>query len=194
MDYTRYDSIPVQMAVDLVNTFSRTSGEDQLTSPHALRLYLDKYETNWASQDWCCDDPTNADLAAVLELRSKLRAVFDAEDEHAAAEILNELLAGASAMPRISMHNASPHMHFEPASGRLVQWLGATTAMGLGVVLCEHGLARFGLCHADSCEDAFVDTSKNRSRRNCSSSCTTRENVAAHRRRRAASAREPEVS
>ena len=90
-----------------------------------------------------------------------------------AAEILNELLAGASAMPRISMHNASPHMHFEPTSGRLVQWLGATTAMGLGVVLCEHGLARFGLCHADSCEDAFVDTSKNRSRRNCSSSCTT---------------------
>jgi predicted RNA-binding Zn ribbon-like protein len=60
--------------------------------------------------------------------------------------------------------------------------------MGLSVVLIEGGYERFGTCSSTTCEDVFVDTSRNRSRRHCSVLCTTRENVAAYRRRKKAQA------
>jgi predicted RNA-binding Zn ribbon-like protein len=55
--------------------------------------------------------------------------------------------------------------------------------MGLSVALIEGGWQRFGTCSSTSCDDVFVDTSKNRSRRHCSDTCTTRESVAAYRAR-----------
>ncbi len=57
--------------------------------------------------------------------------------------------------------------------------------MGLAVVLVDHGMERFGVCASSTCEDVFVDSSRNRSRRHCSGTCNTRENVAAYRRRKA---------
>jgi predicted RNA-binding Zn ribbon-like protein len=60
--------------------------------------------------------------------------------------------------------------------------------MGLGVALIEGGLERFGICDASTCDDVFVDISRNRSRRYCSDTCTTRQNVAAYRRRQKSSA------
>jgi predicted RNA-binding Zn ribbon-like protein len=64
------------------------------------------------------------------------------------------------------------------------RYLGAITAMGLSVALIEGGFDRFGICQSSTCADVFVDTSRNRSRLHCSDTCTTRENVAAHRARR----------
>jgi predicted RNA-binding Zn ribbon-like protein len=58
--------------------------------------------------------------------------------------------------------------------------------MGLSVVLIETGLDRFGTCASSTCDDVYVDTSRNRSRRHCSDTCSTRENVAAYRRRQRA--------
>jgi predicted RNA-binding Zn ribbon-like protein len=58
--------------------------------------------------------------------------------------------------------------------------------MGLSVALVEGGFERFGSCASATCDDVYVDTSRNRSRRNCSDTCTTRENVAAFRRRQRA--------
>jgi predicted RNA-binding Zn ribbon-like protein len=55
--------------------------------------------------------------------------------------------------------------------------------MGLSVALIEGGFDRFGRCNASTCDDVFVDGSRNHSRLHCSDKCTTRENVAAHRAR-----------
>ena len=55
--------------------------------------------------------------------------------------------------------------------------------MGLTVALIQGGFDRFGICQSSRCDDVFVDTSRNRSRLHCSDTCTTRENVAAHRAR-----------
>jgi predicted RNA-binding Zn ribbon-like protein len=55
--------------------------------------------------------------------------------------------------------------------------------MGLTVAIIEGGYERFGTCSSSTCDDVFVDGSRNRSRRHCSDTCTTRENVAAHRAR-----------
>jgi len=78
---------------------------------------------------------------------------------------------------------AEPHLHFEPMDASPARWLGAVTAMGLSTVLIEDGLDRFGMCGSTTCDDVFVDTSRNKSRRHCSDTCTTRENVAAYRER-----------
>ena len=84
------------------------------------------------------------------------------------------------------MHKDHPHLHFEPTDASPARWLGAVTAMGLSVALIEGGLARLGTCSSTTCDDVFVDTSRNRSRRHCSDTCTTRENVAAYRARQKA--------
>ncbi len=186
MDFSHYSDQSVQMAVDLANTVSATSGRDDLPDVQALRQFIDRYADDWVELADSCQELTERDLAEVREVRSRLRSVFEAEDPVAAAVIINELLADSHATPRVSLHGSSPHLHVEPARGRVAEWLGSATAMGLGVVLCDHGLERFGICAAHDCADVFVDTSRNRSRTNCSTACTTRENVAAYRRRQKA--------
>jgi predicted RNA-binding Zn ribbon-like protein len=55
--------------------------------------------------------------------------------------------------------------------------------MALAVVVAEYGNDRLGICQADRCEDVYVDTSRNRSRRYCDDACASRMNVAAYRTR-----------
>lgn len=117
-------------------------------------------------------------------LRRRLREVFNAADDAEAGAVLNDVLADVHATPRVSVHDdVPPHLHFEPARGTPADWLGAITAMGLSVVLCDHGSLRLGVCGSDKCQHVFIDTSRNRSRRFCSDKCGTREHVAAYRRR-----------
>ena len=116
-------------------------------------------------------------------MRRRLRHVIHATEAAEAADRINAILGDVAAAPRISVHGDGPHLHFEPTTGRVVDWLGAAAAMGLGIVLVEAGMERLGVCTADACEDVYVDVSRNRSRRHCSTACTTRENVAAYRAR-----------
>jgi len=175
------------MAVDLVNTRDPIDGTDELTNLQELDAFLAGYERDWHHEDWHPGTPTEKDLRAVRRLREQLRAVFEARDEKEASDLLNAILARVVAVPRISVHSAEPHLHFEPRTGGTAQWLAAATAMGLSIVLCDVGLDRFGSCSSHNCVDVFVDTSKNHSRRHCTTTCATRENVAAHRRRARAS-------
>lgn len=171
------------MATDLVNTRNPIDGQDELTTVEELRAFLDGYALDWHEEDWHPGEPTARDLNAIRRLREELRSVFAADDEAEAAELLNSILADVVAVPRISVHSAAPHLHFEPRRGGTAEWLAAATAMGLSVVLVDFGLRRFGSCASHDCVDVFVDSSKNRSRRHCTSTCATRENVAAYRRR-----------
>ncbi len=183
MYFSTYNDLTVQMAVDLVNTLDPVAEDDSLQTVADLRGFLAQYEKDWPGEDWHPSQPTRQDLMEVRELRDALRAVFASESADGAARLLNEILVDASVVPRISTHSAHPHMHFEPQSGGTGAWLAAATAMGLGVVLCDVGLERFGSCSSHGCVDVFVDGSKNRSRRHCSTKCATRDNVAALRRR-----------
>ena len=184
MNFSHYSDQPVAIAVDLANTIDVVSGDDALTSAHDLRAFIEHHNQGWCTPDWV---PTERDVQEVRALRSRLRKVFNAVDVKTAAEMLNAALADASASPRVSVHNdKAPHFHFEPDGGNPARWLGAVTAMGLAVALVEGGLDRLGSCASTTCEDVFVDTSRNRSRSHCSDTCTTRENVAAFRKRQRA--------
>lgn len=181
MDFSHYSNEPVTIAVDLVNTVDVVSGVDSLTSTTDLAAFGREHGQGWFEPDW---EPTARDLEEVRALRARLRDVFNAPDAKTAAAVLNEALVAVVATPRVSVHDDEPpHLHFEPDDGGPVRRLGAVTAMGLAVSLIEGGFERLGICASTTCEDVFVDSSRNRSRSHCSDTCTTRENVAAFRKR-----------
>ena len=74
------------------------------------------------------------------------------------------------------------------APGLLVVYTGAAL-LGLATLVCDLGPTRLGVCAEAKCDDVYVDTSPNQSRRYCSDRCSSRANVAAYRaRQRAVSA------
>jgi predicted RNA-binding Zn ribbon-like protein len=184
MDFSHYSDQPVQLAVDLVNTYEMASGTETLGAPADVTTFIESHDGDWCRPGW---EPGERDLHEVRALRSRLRQVFDADTDEEAAEVLNGLLADMGAVPRVSVHGETPHLHFESEADSPARYLGAIAAMGLSVALIEGGFDRFGICHSSSCDDVFVDVSRNHSRLHCSDKCTTRENVAAHRARRRAS-------
>jgi predicted RNA-binding Zn ribbon-like protein len=180
MDFSHYSDAPVQMAVDLVNSLDVVSGEETLRVPADVAAFIESHDGDWCRPGW---EPEDRDLHEVRALRSRLRQVFDSDTDDQAAVVLNGLLADMGAVPRVSVHGTAPHLHFESEAGSPARYLGAITAMGLSVALIEGGFDRFGRCNASTCDDVFVDVSRNHSRLHCSDKCTTRENVAAHRAR-----------
>ena len=178
MDFSHYTTKPVELAVSLVNTKGIT--KDDLTEPEQLLGFLDEYRPLW---EGVAKPPKKGDLEAVHDLRGSLREIFEAGDEEIATKRVNRLLESYGATPRLSTHSGTPHLHFEPIESSIVCWLGAITAMGLASVIVEHGVDRFGVCDSGTCVDVYIDTSRNRSRRHCSNTCSTREAVAAYRKR-----------
>ncbi|MEA1902471.1 MAG: CGNR zinc finger domain-containing protein [Actinomycetota bacterium] len=167
----------MRLAVALVN-----SAGDDLDELSEIRDFLDEYKELW---EGVAQPPEASELDAIQALRCSLREVITAVDNHSAAEILNRILSDHGAVPRLSTHTGDPHLHFEPINSSMISWLGTTTAMGLAAVIVEHGVERFGECDSTGCNDVYVDTSRNRSRKHCSNLCSTREAVAAHRARKA---------
>jgi predicted RNA-binding Zn ribbon-like protein len=83
------------------------------------------------------------------------------------------------------------HMHFESTEAGVAHGVRAVCGMALAVVLCDYGKARFGICDAGSCDDAYIDMSKNCSKRYCSEGCAHRASVAAFRARKRQGAEPP---
>lgn len=178
MDFSHYTTKPVELAVALVNTKGVT--KDDLFDTDQMLVFLDEYRPLW---EGVAKTPKKSDLGGVQELRTAIREVFESADEQVAAKRINTMLQSYGASPRISTHNGTPHFHFEPLDTSMVTWLGTVTAMGLASVIVEHGVERFGVCDSGTCVDVYIDSSRNRSRRHCSNTCSTREAVAAYRKR-----------
>lgn len=130
---------------------------------------------------------TRRDLDALRELREELVEVFQAAvdgNEHDVVERLNGLLVRHPVHPQISGHDGKRwHMHLTE-SGRVADALAVGSVMGLASVVTRFGVDRLGICRAAPCDNVYLDTSSNRSRRYCSERCAGRANVAAYRARR----------
>lgn len=163
----------IRLAVDLVNT-------QQLTSPAALRKFL---------LDHAEPEPvevTETDLTEVIQVRDRLRPVFDARPAQAAG-VLNGLLADYATRPYLSEHDGTPwHLHVAEPDAGWAQWLGAATALGLAGFAAGHGFSALGVCAAADCERVFVNPAERRPRRFCTPTCAGRTRVALHRARQAA--------
>ncbi|MFR9674230.1 CGNR zinc finger domain-containing protein [Streptomyces sp. TR06-5] len=174
-------------AVRLVNTERPERGEDVLTSIEAVQeLFGPSLQLARRA--------TDGDVTRLRGVRTRLRAVFGAAaegDEVRAVDLLNSLLMEYPTSPQISGHDQRGedgrphwHMHLAEHAASATAGYAAMASMGLAFHLTEFGVERLGICQADPCRNAYLDTSTNRSRRYCSDRCATRANVAAYRARK----------
>ncbi len=178
MNFGHYTNEAAEMASDLVNTVGSDSGDEYLPDPAALHDFM---ETHFLAPP---DEITIRDVEEVRELRARLHEVFHVADAEAKVDLLNRLLEESGTSPRITGHDEHPwHFHYVPNDASVARRMMAVGAMGLAAVICEYGVDRLGSCASDRCDDAFVDVSKNLSKRYCSNSCASRANVAAYRAR-----------
>jgi predicted RNA-binding Zn ribbon-like protein len=132
---------------------------------------------------------TEADAAQFADVAGRLRAVFEsvaAGDIDDGAHRVNELLSGTGAHPVLERHDGEPwHVHFHAAGERSsADGWAAGCATGLAIVLGGEHWDRLGVCTAPRCDRVYVDTSRNGSKRFCSTACQNRVKSAAFRERR----------
>jgi predicted RNA-binding Zn ribbon-like protein len=133
-------------------------------------------------------DITAAQAAEFSPVADRLRTVFEslaAGDVDDAARRVNELLGETGAHPVLQRHDGEPwHLHFHAADeGSKARGWAAGCVTGLAIVLGGEHADRLGVCLAPHCDRVYVDSSRNGSKRFCSTACQNRVKAAAFRER-----------
>jgi predicted RNA-binding Zn ribbon-like protein len=170
----------LEVVVDLVNTAPESEPTDRLADLESLNAFVrlhDVSDVGWLGED---------DLRAVRAVRARFAEVFAAPDPHAAAELINQLVAAAGTTPRLTDHDGFDwHVHYFAPGASVADHLAADCGMALAFIVVAGEQERLRRCEAPDCRHAFVDLSRNRSRRYCDSrTCGNRLHVAAYRARR----------
>ncbi|MFF2410907.1 CGNR zinc finger domain-containing protein [Streptomyces sp. NPDC058092] len=126
------------------------------------------------------------DLQAVRDVRTRFAEIFATDDARTAASLVNALVAAAGTTPQLSNHDGYDwHVHYFAPDASVADHLAADCGMALAFIVVAGEQERLRRCEAPDCRHAFVDLSRNRSRRYCSSrTCGNRLHVAAYRARR----------
>ena len=174
MDYDTYGSGAVELAIDLANA--------QLDTPDGVRDFVH------AHAEWIPPgvplELSERDAATLARVSTAVRGVALAGSQPEVVERLTALLSRAHPRPYATDHDGELHLHFAKPDAPLLEQLTTTVAMGISQVVVQHGWQRLGVCSAEGCDDVYVDTSRNASRRYCSNTCASRSTVAAYRARR----------
>ncbi len=167
--------IALVSAAALVNTGSQ--GVEELAGPDDLEVFVTR--EGWTGSR----TGDQSELDAVRALRTRLRAVWETDEEGAVA-IVNGLLRDADARPQLVRHDGwDYHVHATSSEAPLADRIAVDAAMAFVDVIRTKQLDRLRICAADDCSDVLVDLSKNHSRRFCDQGCGNRANVAAYRAR-----------
>jgi predicted RNA-binding Zn ribbon-like protein len=171
---------PLYLVQRFVNSVDRETGEDELESPDALRL--------WFAERGLIDAGErlgDADLARALDVREGLRAVLLANnglplDEHK-LERLDSAVSRAGVRVRFRPGEDPELVPDSTGVDGAIAKLMAIVAAAVGQGRWE----RLKACPRDECEWAFYDRSKNRSGRWCKMEvCGNIEKARAFRERR----------
>lgn len=178
----------LDIVVALLNTDTGDGGAetDALVDVGALQGFVDEHDIS-GIEALC-----GSDVAAIRAVRSNLSAVFAAPDDRAAAERLNAIVAAAGTTPQLTDHDGYEwHVHYFAPGASVAEHLAADGGMALAFLVVAGERERLRRCEAPNCGRAFVDYSRNRSRRYCSSrTCGNRLHVAAYRARQREAAAE----
>ena len=167
------------LAVALVNTWDTFDDPpEHLVELDDLRRFLGA-----VGRDKAARVASEVDLADIKNLRQRLRRVFETRDVREAARVLNEIAAEAGAVPRLERDGTEWTVRFGPDERDVAAHIGATASAALLQIVQAHGLTRFGTCGAAPCTGAYVDRTKNRSKRYCCELCADREAQRQHRAR-----------
>jgi predicted RNA-binding Zn ribbon-like protein len=109
-------------------------------------------------------------------------ALSSLPDIDRAAELVNTMLRETEAAPQLVRDPGAPwHLHFG-SPGEATGWL-AEFATAVAMLLGSDHRERLRQCAAVRCESVFLDATRNRTQRFCSTACQNRTKVAAHRAR-----------
>ncbi|HTU74280.1 MAG TPA: CGNR zinc finger domain-containing protein [Trebonia sp.] len=188
MDFNSHTDAVVRTAVSLVNLL--TSGEERgrtYRPPTGAELArrLNALFRGVGSRT----QVTEAEAAEFGGVAAGLRAVFSAiaaGDIDEAARRVNGMLRATGAHPSLERHDGEAwHLHFHATDEHSsVSGWAAGCATGLAVVVGGEHYDRLGVCTAPHCDRVYVDTSRNGSRRFCSTPCQNRVKAAAFREAR----------
>jgi predicted RNA-binding Zn ribbon-like protein len=169
----------VAIGVDLVNSWDELHSEPELLSERWLRRWL-----AWHRMYDAAEHVSEQDLPRARDLRERLARAFDATGEEEAVAALNELAAEVGSPPRLERENGGWGLRAWPQAESL-DAAAARAALGMLEAIRDLGWKRFGRCAGEPCHCAFVDRSRNRSRRYCCELCADRVAQANYRRRKA---------
>ncbi|MCB5168971.1 CGNR zinc finger domain-containing protein [Streptomyces bambusae] len=170
----------LDVVVDLVNTAPEADQADGLSDLGALRDFVREHEISDVGELGA------RDLAGVRAVRTRFAQVFGAKSPRIAAGVINELVAAAGTTPRLTDHDGYDwHVHYFAPGASVGDHIAADCGMALAFIVVSGERERLRRCEAPDCRRAFVDLSRNRSRRYCDSrTCGNRLHVAAYRARR----------
>ena len=175
MVFAHDTELALAAAAALVNTAH--PDPDELSTGDQLA----EFARTWQWSGVCGD--YSAELAAVRDLRPTLER-FWAVDKDTAVDIVNRVLRESNALPQLVKHDQLDyHIHAVPSHAPLAERMAVEAAMAIADVIRADELGRLQVCGAEDCRDVYIDLSKNRSRRFCTTSCGNRANVAAYRAR-----------
>ncbi|MDA2804022.1 CGNR zinc finger domain-containing protein [Nocardiopsis suaedae] len=187
MDFDSHMSGVVEAAVRAVNLL--VPGEqggrahDGAAGPAVLAEALSA-----AGRQYAHEIPAPEEVEEMRGLVRRMYRVFaavEAGDMDAACGAANALMADTKAMPVLARHGDEPwHLHFHAVDAPWAVGWCAAMATGLAVVLGSSAAGRLGICSAERCDRVFADTSRNGTRRFCSTACQNRTKAAAFRARR----------
>jgi CGNR zinc finger/Putative stress-induced transcription regulator len=168
---------------ELINT-GRSAGGDGLRTVADVQAFGERYAFRGIPAG-------PRDVARLRAHRARLDAIAarcESGDDEGAIEMLNGLLDETGAVPQIVAHDGrGPHVHVSRPAAPMADRIAAHLAMGLGELVVAGESGRVRTCASPTCQEVFVDLSRNRSRRYCDSrTCGNRLHVAAYRARRSA--------
>ena len=128
------------------------------------------YPYEWSVYEWLPGDNANGTIT----------------DLDQAADAVNEMLAEHSAHPHLAKQDGRWRLHHHPTDAEPVPMWTAIAADALARLIGSDQAHQLGKCSADDCARLYLDRSKNRSRRFCSTPCQNRVKAATFRSRRRA--------
>ncbi|WP_285728023.1 CGNR zinc finger domain-containing protein [Psychromicrobium xiongbiense] len=183
MIFTPDTELALNSAVALINTGATKAGvrTELLGTVAELDAFVDQEKFSGSRTH------DAAELAGVQKVRSRLTALWGAEEDVVVAET-NAILREASALPQLVRHDGFDwHLHATAPEADLGVRMAVEAAMALADVIRSGELGRLRRCAAEDCTAVVVDLSKNRSRRFCATgNCGNKTHVAAYRARKAA--------
>ncbi len=190
MDFGSHISSTVLYCVDVVNAL--TPGESAgrpypAPAVDEARALVEKSAgSDLAAGRYTLSD---AEVTEFAQVAGRLRPVFEAVaagDLDTAAETVNALMSDWHAQPMLSRHDGEPwHLHFHRPEVGYVEGTSAGMATSLAYVIGSEYADRLGVCSAPACDRVYADTSRNGTRRFCSTACQNRVKAAAFRARKA---------
>lgn len=171
---------PADLLRDFVNTYDVEGDADELASPAELSVWL-RERGLIGEADRACDE----DLATAAQLREGLRLALRHNHDGGPYAIPEGLEAALAALPvRVTLTAGTPAL--EPVASGVAGGLARIAAM-IPAAHADGTWPRLKVCAESTCQWAFIDSSKNRSRSWCSMRvCGNRTKTRAYRARRQA--------